>query len=356
MVPFGTNPNAAFTINIARPVRVRELKRQERTSLGMLDAIKLARDSIDPVDEEFTGLLEPGVVVADTYRINELIGRGGMAFVYRATQAAIRRQVALKIIRPRLLTDEDTVRRFVMEARTAGRIPAHPNIVTVFEAGIVEPHGVPFLAMELCLGQTLRARIDARGALPWPEVNTLLDQLGEGLDAAHAAGVVHRDLNPGNIMVHEDHKGRSRLKLLDFGIAQFAEDARSRTATTIGTPSYSAPEQFGSRVRGLAASKGFTITRGVGPTTDVWALGMIAFELLTGQHIDLYWGEGLAGYVPKAALQPRERPSERAGEYARHLPPGFDDWFCKCAAHDADARWASAGEASSALSSLLTRA
>ena len=197
--------------------------------------------------------------MADTYRINELIGKGGMAFVYSATQAAIRRQVALKIIRPRLLADEDTVRRFVMEARTAGRIPAHPNIVTVYEAGIVEPHGVPFLAMELCPGQTLRARIDARGALPWPEVNTLLDQLGEGLDAAHAAGVVHRDLNPGNIMVHEDHKARSRVKLLDFGIAQFAEDARSRTATTIGTPSYSAPEQFGSRVRSLAASKGFVV-------------------------------------------------------------------------------------------------
>lgn len=109
---------------------------------------------------------------------------------------------------------------------------AHPNIVTVYEAGIVAPHGVPFLAMELCPGEPLRARIDAQGAMAWPDVDTLVEQLGEDLDAAHAAGVVHRDLNPSNIMVYQDHKGRSRLKLLDFGIARFMEDSRSRTATT----------------------------------------------------------------------------------------------------------------------------
>jgi serine/threonine protein kinase len=253
------------------------------------------------------------------------------------------------------LVDNDTVRRFVLEARTAGRIPAHPNIVTVYEAGIVEPHGVPFLAMELCPGESLRARIDARGAIPWPEVDSLINQLGEGLDAAHAAGVIHRDVNPANVMVYEDHKGRSRLKLLDFGIARFMEDARGQTATSVGTPSYSAPEQFGARLRTLAANVGFTIARGVGPTSDVWGLGMIAFELLTGRHIDLYWGDMPSDYLQKAALEPRERASERAGTYARHLPSGFDDWFCKCTAHDADARWPSAGDAALALSSLLAK-
>lgn len=307
------------------------------------------------MQDEFTGVLASGTVVADTYRIDELIGSGGMAHVYRATQAGIRRQVALKIIRPRMLVDEDNVRRFVMEARAAGRIAAHPNIVTVYEAGIVEPHGVPFLAMELCPGEPLRARIDAQGAMAWPDVDTLVEQLGEGLDAAHAAGVVHRDLNPSNIMVYQDHKGRLRLKLLDFGIARFMEDSRSRTATTVGTPSYSAPEQFGTKLRELAARVGFTIARGVGPTTDVWALGMVVFELLTGKHIDLYWGDLPTDYLPKAALQPRENPSDRAGEFARYLPPGFDAWFCKCTAHDADARWPSAGDAATALSALLVK-
>lgn len=305
--------------------------------------------------EESTGLLKPGEVVADTYRIDELIGSGGMAFVYRATQARIRRQVALKIIRPRMLVDEEAVRHFVMEARTAGRIPAHPNIVTVYEAGIVESIGVPFLAMELCLGESLRARIDDRGAMAWPEVDSLINQLADGLDAAHASGVIHRDVNPANIMVYQDHRGRSRLKLLDFGIARFMEDARSQTATSIGTPSYSAPEQFGGRLRTLAAKMGFTIARGVGPTSDVWGLGMVAFELLTGRHIDLYWGDVPADYLQKAALQPRELASERAGKYARHLPLGFDDWFSKCTAHDADARWPSAGDAAVSLSSLLAK-
>jgi serine/threonine-protein kinase len=183
-------------------------------------------------------LFAPGDVVAGSYRIEARIGAGGMSVVYRATQTGTRRPCALKFIRPKMLTDPKMVQQFVLEARAAGRIGVHPNVVAVFETGVAEQHGIPFIAMELCEGQTLAAYCAARGALPWPEVATLVEQLGEALDAAHVVGIVHRDLNPGNVIVNRDLKGRLRLKLLDFGIVKFLEEAGSHTATAIGTLNY----------------------------------------------------------------------------------------------------------------------
>jgi serine/threonine protein kinase len=300
-----------------------------------------------------TELFAPGEVVGGTYRIEALIGQGGMAVVYRASQMGTRRVCALKFIRPRMLSDAKSVQQFVKEARVAGRIGVHPNVVTVFETGIADQHGIPFIAMELVEGVTLAAMLEQRGALAWNEVDTLVEQMGEALDAAHAAGVVHRDLNPGNVIVRTDHKGRLQLKVLDFGIAKFTEESGVRTATTIGTPNYSAPEQLGTAVRNKAAAAGFTIARDVSPRTDVWPLGLIAFEMLSGMKASTYWGSSVVDHLIKSALQARELPSLRAGDHATRLPQGFDVWFCRTTAHNAEDRWPTAGEAATALSALL---
>jgi serine/threonine-protein kinase len=302
-----------------------------------------------------TNLFSPGDIVGGAYRIEGRLGEGGMAVVYRATQTGTRRQCALKFIRPRMLTDQRAVQQFVLEARAAGRIGVHPNVVAVFETGVAEQHGIPFIAMELCEGQTLSAYCTANGALPWPDADSLIEQIGEGLDAAHAAGLVHRDLNPNNAMVNKDHKGRLRLKVLDFGIVKFLEASTIRTATTVGTAQYQAPEQLGARVREAAAASGFTIARGVSPQTDVFALGLLAFELFTGLTAESYWGPSPLDHVQKSALKPREPASERAGARASGLPHGFDAWFARTTAHNAADRWPSAGEAASRLSWLLTQ-
>ncbi len=298
-------------------------------------------------------LFSPGDVVGGHYRIEELIGQGGVAVVYRASQQGTRRACALKFIRPRMLADGKMVQQFIKEARVAGRIGMHPNIVAVFEAGVAEQHGIPFIAMELVQGVTLAAHVAERGPLPWHEVNTLMDQLGEALDAAHAAGVVHRDLNPSNIILTKDHKGRTVLKVLDFGIAKFIEETGKRSATTLGTPNYCAPEQLGPAIRARAESRGFTVAKDVSPRTDVWPLGLIAFELLTGVPAQRYWGSNLAEYLTKAALEEREPPSQRAPAEAQRLPPGFDAWFARCTAHNADDRFATAGDAAAALMLLI---
>jgi serine/threonine protein kinase len=298
-------------------------------------------------------LFSPGDVVSETYRIEELIGQGGVAIVYRASQMGTRRQCALKFIRPRMLADQKMVQQFVKEARVAGRIGVHPNIVTVFEAGIAEKHGIPFIAMELVQGVTLAEHLAERGALSWHEVHTLMDQLGEALDAAHAAGVVHRDLNPGNILLSRDHKGRQVLKVLDFGIAKFAEELGKRSATNVGTPNYCAPEQLGPAIRARAEKAGFTIARDVSLRTDVWPIGLIAFEMLSGVPARTYWGSNLAQYLTKAALERHEPPSSRAGAQGALLPPGFDAWFARCTAHNSEDRFASAGEAVAALMLLI---
>ncbi len=195
------------------------------------------------------------------YRIDALIARGGMGVVYRATQLALDRPVALKVISRELAGKEAFRERFLRECRLAASLD-HPGVVPVFDAR--EEEGELIVAMRLVEGGDLRKLIDRDGPLPPPRAVALLAQVADALDAAHAAGIVHRDVKPHNILIEGD-----RAYLTDFGLAKAVEDSGVLSgASVVGTVEYMSPEQWqGAKV---------------GPATDVYSLGCVLYEALTG--------------------------------------------------------------------------
>jgi WD40 repeat protein len=199
------------------------------------------------------------------YEILGILGRGGVGVVYHARQLALKREVALKMIRTGEDAGPDERARFRTEAEAVARLQ-HPNIVQVHEIG--EHQGRPFLCLEFVGGGSLAARLGGQ-PLPPQQAAVLTQTLARALAAAHRAGVVHRDLKPANVLLTED----GRPKVADFGLAKLQDQDRgqTRTGAVLGTPSYMAPEQAAGRVHD------------VGPRTDVYALGAILYELLTGR-------------------------------------------------------------------------
>jgi serine/threonine-protein kinase len=195
------------------------------------------------------------------YRIESLIARGGMGVVYRATQLALERPVALKVIAAGLASKEGFRERFLRESRLAASLD-HPSVVPVYDAR--EEDGELIVAMRLVEGGDLRKLIDREGPLPPARAVALLSQVADALDAAHAAGIVHRDVKPHNILVEGE-----RAYLSDFGLAKaYAETGPGSGASIVGTVEYMAPEQWrGERV---------------GPAADVYSLGCVLYEALTG--------------------------------------------------------------------------
>jgi len=212
--------------------------------------------------------LAPGTIIGD-YRIDHTIGVGGMAAVYQATQPVIGKRVAIKVLHR---TKSDTaLNRFIKEARAVNLI-GHPNIVDVFGFGMTDS-GRAYLVMELLVGETLAVRIK-RDPISLAETCDVLVEVAHALEAAHEAGIIHRDLKPENVFLAR-RKHVESVKLLDFGIAKLIGDSESgmvedtRPGVLIGTPRYISPEQ----VRGLPLDGG----------ADIYALGVVAYELLAGR-------------------------------------------------------------------------
>jgi serine/threonine-protein kinase len=213
-------------------------------------------------------------VVAGKYRLERLLGIGGMAEVYAATNVHTEKRVALKWVLPALGSTEEGRTRFRREAQAAGRID-HPNVVTIFD--VVEHQGSLALVMELLHGETLARRAARVGQLPFVEAVALMLPAMRGVAAAHAVGVIHRDLKPDNIFICIDSDGAVReCKVLDFGVSKLtaAEGEASvditLTGNLVGTPAYMAPEQ----VRGL---------KDIDQRVDVYALGVVLYQLLAGR-------------------------------------------------------------------------
>jgi serine/threonine-protein kinase len=288
-------------------------------------------------------LLENGRLIGGRYRIEGMLGRGGMAVVYRARHVRTDRDCALKTLLPDLAAHARLLELFENEARLGARIGAHPNIIDVFDAGLDEANNCPFLAMELLVGETLEARLE-RGPLLADELCLLLGQLGDALDQAHRANVIHRDLKPSNLFLVATRQG-VQLKVMDFGIAKATDGARGGVATQVGTPGFAAPEQLGAVVRALAARHGIAIAADVSAATDVWALAFIAYEALTGQQAWQYWDVDTQGELPLRMLSEGVPATLRAGDRADLLPAGFDDWFARATERQAARRWPSAGQA-----------
>lgn len=205
-----------------------------------------------------------GRTLGGKYQIKQLVGRGGMATVYRGYQADVERDVAVKVLPTNPALGDEFAERFRLEARTIARLQ-HPHILPLYDYGVED--GILYLVTAYIGGGTLSDRI-ARGPLPLNEVDTLLRQIAPALDYAHRQGIIHRDIKPANILISAE----GYPLLADFGIAKLVEGDAGLTATggLIGTPAYMAPEQ----VQGLS----------VGPSADIYSLGVVVFEMLSGRQ------------------------------------------------------------------------
>lgn len=291
--------------------------------------------------------LQPGETFSGDFRIERALAMGGMGAVYVAEQLSTGRKRALKLLLPSLILNEKSRERFEQEARIASRINSD-HVVEVVAAGVDAATGAPWLAMELLEGETLAERLARAGPLRPPEALEVMRQLCHALGAAHASGLVHRDIKPENVYLATPRREGIpfTLKILDFGIAKLTADVRAQGGATgaIGSPLWMAPEQAS--------------TAGVGPQADVWALGLVVFNCLTGRH---YWRNASA---PDATLQsllkevmfdPLAPASVRAAELgvAGYLPPGFDDWFARTVVREPSQRYADATQALAGLHPVL---
>ena len=259
------------------------------------------------------------------YRIDRELGRGGMGIVYKATDLVLDRPVALKVLPDQLRDNPQALRNFVREAKAAAKMN-HPNIVTVYDAG--EQDGRTFIAMEYVDGTTLKAIVRQRGPLAPRAIVHVLAQVSEGLQYAHAAKIVHRDIKTANLMWTREKKA----KIMDFGLAKVVEEVLNHTTLVSGTPYYMSPEQ--------------TEGTNVDHRSDLYSLGVTAFELATGS---VPFKEGNVPYhhVHTPPPDPRTLRAE--------LPDGIAELILRCMAKSPDARPQDAQEVLSALRSITLR-
>lgn len=262
-------------------------------------------------------------ILAARYRLGPLLGRGGMAEVYDGYDERLHRQVAVKLLRPDLAADPGIRSRFEVEARAAAGL-SHPNVVGVYDTG--EDRGTPFIVMERLPGETLADRM-AAGPIEQSWLARVAGDVLGALGAAHAAGVVHRDVKPGNILLGADECA----KVADFGIAKSAEVAADVTGTglLVGTPAYLAPE----RLEGLPAT----------PRSDLYSLGVVLYEALAG--VKPFDGATSVA-TANAVLHDRPRPLR---ELRPDVEPAFAAAIEQAMAKDPAARPASAREMARAL-------
>jgi len=287
-----------------------------------------------PATEDEEPPIAAGTVLAERYRIHDLVGRGGMGAVYRAEHLALGNTVAVKVLRASHGAHADMVRRFQREAVAASQI-RHPGIVEVTDFGRT-PDGRFYLAMELVEGETLARRLARLWPFPPAEAMSLVQELARALGAAHARGIYHRDIKPENVLLTPD----GSAKLADFGIARLTEgprDARETAAGVIfGTPQYMSPEQAaGQRQDGRC---------------DVYALGVLLFELLTGAPP--YLGASATHVLAAHLLSPVPRlPAQ--GPHGP-LAPALADLVGRMMAKNAAERPSTMGEVEAALEAVLT--
>jgi serine/threonine-protein kinase len=269
----------------------------------------------DPIGTDFVG-----------YRIEELIGRGGMGVVYRAYDLRLKRTIALKLVAPELALDERFRERFARETELAMALE-HPNVIPIYDAGDVD--GRLYLAMRLVDGPDLRGLLRAEGALPPLRACALCEQVASALDAAHAKGLVHRDVKPSNVLIDAD----DHVYVADLGIGRRLEETpQAGEERAVGTPAYLAPEELeGLPVDGRA---------------DVYSLGCLFFECLTGEapfagdsRLALAWAH-LEEEPPAATARNGDLPSAIDGVLAKALAKSPDDRYSSCEAFMRDAQQA----------------
>jgi serine/threonine protein kinase len=258
--------------------------------------------------------METGQTIAGKYRLNRLLGTGGMASVWSATNVFTEREFAIKFMLPQVARTPEAARRFLLEAKVSARIN-HPNIIEVIDVGQAEDSSL-FLVMELLTGSSLDVAVRRRTpSMPVSEFMRFMRDVAEALAAAHRSGVIHRDLKPTNIFLHTDRDGRYVPKILDFGVSKILEEENNTALTVVGTvlgsPLYMSPEQA------MGAE-------GIDGRTDVFAFGAILFEALSGQRA--FDGPNFnALIVTIATSEPK-----RIDDVAPHLPEPLRSLVRQC--------------------------
>ncbi len=271
-----------------------------------------------------------GKVIGDRYRVKRVIGEGGMGVVYEAEHLSLGRVVAVKVLHPKRAQDREAISRLRHEARVAGTL-GHPNICAIHDMGRLDD-GSPYLVMERLFGETLAQRLQSDGTLPVEDLVDIMLQVLSALAAAHQRGVVHRDLKPDNIFLSRREGMAPIPKLLDFGIskAEDIEETMDVTGTAAGTPFYMAPEQ----ARG---------ERTLDHRVDLWAVGVILYECLTGQR------PFVANNYNALLVKILSAPHRHVRELAPRAPIGLCRIIDKALSKDPNDRYQSAGELQIAL-------
>ena len=275
-----------------------------------------------------------GTLVADKYRIDRLLGRGGMGAVFEATNTLISKRVALKFLDPEAVRDPDAVTRFQREAEAASAVES-AHIVQIFDSGTAAG-GRPFLVMELLTGEDLRTRLKREGRLPLAEAVHVAGQILRALSRAHAAGIVHRDLKPDNVFLCQRDDDPMFVKLVDFGISkvtrrEISADTLTRRGVVLGTAFYMSPEQ----------AQAF---RDIDGRTDLYSVGTILFEMLAGRppHIGSVYEAVLIDICTKDAPDIRSLVPE--------VTEGIAQVLRRALMRDRDRRFVDANELYEALS------
>ena len=269
-----------------------------------------------------------GQTLAGKYRIEERLSGGGMGTVYRGTHVLMDKTVAIKVLRPSLAADEKIVARFSREARAASKI-SHPHALSVTDFGEAE-NGIVFLVMEYLSGLTLKQIIRQEGPMPLPRAVEILRQVGGALDAAHAEGVVHRDLKSDNIMLLSS-SGTDYAKVLDFGIAKIKEPegaydpGLTAPDLVIGTPQYMSPEQCSQ-------------SPDIDARSDIYSLGVILYEMLV-EHVPFTGGSPTA-IMLKQLQQPAPSLLDERGD----LPPAIGRVVARALEKGPEDRYQTVGE------------
>lgn len=271
----------------------------------------------------------PGLVVAGKYKLEDLVGKGGMGEVWRAFDQSLERAVALKFISDDVLERASVRSRFIAEAKAAARLRT-PHVVSIYEQGLIED--TPYIAMELLEGEDLRARLKRRRRLSPAEVCAIVDQIALGLRVAHAEGIVHRDLKPGNVFLAREGD-RETVKLLDFGVAKRDTGRPNNLTATgemVGSVYYMSPEQ----VRG---------SRDLDARADIWSLGVLCYRALTGRLP--FKGESVGDVAVNICTTDPKPPTAVRPD----LPGELDDFFRQALAREPDQRFRTATALADAL-------
>jgi serine/threonine-protein kinase len=268
-----------------------------------------------------------GVVLDGRYRVDTLIATGGMSAVYRGLDLRLDRPVALKIMDSRYAGDNQFLTRFQREARAVARLKA-PGLVAVYDQGIDGHH--PFLVMELIEGGTLRELLTERGPMPPHAVAAVLGPVLGGLAVAHHEGLVHRDVKPENVLISDN----GDVKIADFGLVRAIAEAKiTSTSVILGTAAYLSPEQVS--------------TGDAGPTSDVYAAGILTYELLTGTTP--FTGDSALA----VAYQRMDHDVPRPSAVISGVPRQFDELVLRATARDPAGRYTDAGDMAAELEAIV---